>query len=363
LTTASSTAQRADDRIIYGTAGADFGSRGWIGAFRLDDGEPLWRFDALPQEGAPGSESWGSNDALKHGGGSFWTPVSVDRERNLVFVPVGNPAPDFYGSVRQGDNLGTNSLAALDLETGKPAWSLQFVPHDTHDWDLTQTSPLIRAESKGKIRNLVVVAGKDGRQRLVDRDTRAILFDVPISKQENTSAEPTVEGVHVCPGLLGGQEWSSATYDPSRKLVITPMVNRCGTAHRDAVAPTPAVGQHFYGGKIVQDPIAEARGQLTAMDVGSGDVRWNFVAPAPVLANVTSTAGGVIFTTDLKGTLYALNSDDGTVLLEHSFSTSAGGGLITYMIDGRQYVAAVSGPISVFFGGAGKTKLTLFALP
>ena len=206
-----------DDRMIYGTAGADFGSHGWIGAFRLETGQEFWRFDALPKPGQPGSQTWSPPESLEHGGASFWTPVSVDRENNLVFVPVGNPAPDFYGSVRQGDNLGTNELVALDLKTGEPAWSQQFVPHDTHDYDLTQTSPLIHAEVKGKMRNLVVVAGKDGRVRLVDRDSRETLFDVPVSKQENTTTEPTVGGVHVCPGLLGGEEWSSPAYDDMRK--------------------------------------------------------------------------------------------------------------------------------------------------
>lgn len=352
-----------EDRMIYGTAGADFGSRGWIGAFRLDNGEPLWKFDALPKPGEPGSETWSPIEALEHGGGSFWTPVSVDREKNLVFVPVGNPAPDFYGAVRQGDNLGTNELVALDLQTGKPLWSQQFVPHDTHDFDLTQTSPMMRAQSKGKMRNLIVIAGKDGRQRLVDRDSREILFDVPLSKQENTMAEPTVEGVHVCPGLLGGEEWSSPAYDDARKIVITPMVNWCGTAHRDPQPPTPAVGEHYYGGKIEQDPIDQARGVVSAMDIATGALRWTFEAPAPILSNVVATAGGVVFTADLKGTLYALDADDGRPLLRHPIGASAGGGVISYQLDGKQMVAAVSGPISVFFGGSGTTNLTVLALP
>lgn len=352
-----------EDRMIYGTAGADFGAHGWIGAFKLDNGEPLWKFDALPKPGEPGAESWSPQEALTHGGASFWTPVSVDREKNLVFVPVGNPAPDFYGSVRQGANLGTNELAALDLQTGKRIWSQQFVPHDTHDWDLTQTGPLIRAEFKGQMRNLIVVAGKDGRQRLVDRDSRETLVDLPLVKQENTMAEPTVEGVHICPGLLGGEEWSSAAYDGGRKIIITPMVNWCGTAHREPQPPTPAVGEHYYGGKIVQDPMDQGGGVVSAMDVGTGDLRWTFEAPAPVLANVVATAGGVVFTADLKGTFYALSADDGKPLFRYTIGESAGGGVISYQVDGKQMVAALSGAISGFFGGSGTTNLTLLALP
>ncbi len=226
-----------EDTVIYGTAGADWGGRGWIGAFKLKDGEELWRFHALPQPGDPNAGTWGSPEALEHGGGSFWTPVSVDRERNLVYVPVGNPAPDFFGNVRKGINLYTNSLVALDLRSGKPVWWKQFVPHDIRDWDLTQTSPLITADFHGQSRKLVVVSAKDGRLRLVDRDSHEVLTDLAISKQENTDVTFGVEGTHICPGLLGGQEWSSSAFDPVRKFVFSPMgPMRCAPARS---APNP----------------------------------------------------------------------------------------------------------------------------
>jgi alcohol dehydrogenase (cytochrome c) len=353
-----------DDRIIYGTAGADWGSRGWIGAFRLDNGEELWRFNALPEPGDPDAGTWGTPEALAHGGGSFWTPVSVDRAAGLVYVPVGNPAPDFFGDVRKGSNLYTNSAVALDLKTGKPLWAKQFVPHDQRDWDLSQTSPLVTIEDGGKPRDIVVVSGKDGRLRLVDRRTHEVLHDLALSKQENTEAPVTVEGLHICPGLLGGQEWSSSAYDPKRRLVIAPMVDWCGTVHHDPEAPVHKVGEHYYGGRIDQDPIASARGVLAAIDVASGAVRWKTEMAAPMLANVVTTAGGVVFGGDLGGTLYAVDADTGAVLLRHPMGASAGGGLISYGLDGKQYVAVVSGPVSPFFGGGkGTAKLTLLALP
>ncbi len=352
------------DKVIYGTAGADWGARGWIGAFKLSDGSEVWRFNALPLPGEPGAETWGTPEALAHGGGSFWTPVSVDRAANVVYVPVGNPAPDFFGDVRIGSNLYTNALVALDLDTGKPKWAKQFVPHDVRDWDLSQTSPLVTIEIGGKTRNLVVVSGKDGRLRLVDRDSHEVLHDIALSKQENTETPVTVEGVHICPGLLGGQEWSSSAFDPKRNSVISPMVNWCGTAHRDATAPVHKVGEHYYGGKIVQDPIGDARGVLSAVDVSTGAVRWTTEMPAPMLANVTVTSGGIAFAGDLGGTLYAVNTETGEVLLRHGMGASAGGGLISYMLAGKQFVAVVSGPVSPFFGGGkGTTKLTLLALP
>jgi alcohol dehydrogenase (cytochrome c) len=167
---------------------------------------------------------------------------------------------------------------------------------------------------------------------LVDRDTHEIFADVAVSKQENTETPITVEGAHICPGLLGGEEWSSAAYDPKRKMTIAPMVDWCGTEHRNAAAPTWQAGVHYYGGEIDQDPIDQARGVLAAVDVSSGTLRWKTEVPAPMLANVTATAGGIVFAGDLKGTLYAVNSDDGSVLLWHSLGSSAGGGMLTYAL-------------------------------
>lgn len=353
-----------EDRIIYGTAGADWGGRGWIGAFKLADGTELWRYEALPTPGGTGSETWGSADALAHGGASYWTPVVVDRQRGVVFVANGNPAPDFYGEARPGDNTGTNSVVALDLATGKPLWARQFLAHDTHDWDLDQVGPLLSASSHGKARNLLVVSGKDGRVRLVDRDSYEVLSDLAVSKQENAAVAATVQGVHICPGLLGGQEWSSSTFDADQKIVIAPMVDWCGTVHHDPSAPVHGVGVHFYGGGIDQDPIEQARGVLAAIDVATGTLRWKTEAPAPMLGNVTATSAGLVFAGDLKGTLYAVDTRDGSVLLRYPLGASVGGGLFTYDLGGRQYLAAVSGPVSAFFGGGkGTAKLTLLALP
>lgn len=352
------------DTIIYGTAGADWGGQGWIGAFRLQDGAPLWRYEALPKPGSPAARSWGSAKALAHGGGSFWTPVSVDRQKNIVFIATGNPAPDFYGEVRKGDNLGTNSAVALDLKTGRVIWSRQFVPHDTHDWDLTQTSPLLRANVNGRPRNLLMVSGKDGRLRAVDRDSFEILYDVPISKQENANKATTATPTHVCPGLLGGQEWSSTAYDPGRGITISPMVDWCGKASHVAKPPAHKLGEHYYAGQIEQDPIDQARGVLAAVDVGTGKLRWKVEGPGPMLANVTATSGGVVFAGDLRGTLYAVDADNGSVLLRRQLPASAGGGIFTYAIDGKQYLAVMSGSVSGFFGGGHEpVRLSLLTLP
>ena len=353
-----------NDTIIYGTAGADWGGQGWIGAFRLQDGAEIWRYAALPEPNSEAAKSWGKPEALAHGGGSFWTPVSVDRAKNIVFIPTGNPAPDFYGEVREGANLGTNSAIALDLKSGKVIWAKQFVAHDTHDWDLTQTGPLLRAKVKGKLRNIIMVSGKDGRLRAVDRDSFEILYDLPISKQEGADKPTTATPTHVCPGLLGGQEWSSTAYDPKREMTFSPMVDWCGMASYVETLPPHKLGEHYYAGKIEQDPIDQARGVLAAVDVKTGQLRWEVESAGPMLANVTATAGGVVFAGDLRGNLYAVNAENGKVLLRHPLAASAGGGIFTYALDNKQYLAAMFSAVSGFFGGGQEpVKLTIFALP
>jgi len=353
-----------DNTVVYGTAGADLGGQGWIGAFDLQNGAEIWRYAALPQPHASGSETWGTPEAIAHGGGSFWTPVSVDRAKNIVFIPTGNPAPDFYGEARPGNNLGTNSVVALALNTGKALWAKQLVAHDTHDWDLTQAGPLFSTDIMGRSRNVILVSGKDGRLRALDRDTAEILYDVAISNQENANIDVTATPIHVCPGILGGQQWSSTAYDPKRGISFSPMANWCATVAHDAKPPVHKVGVPYYGGRIVPDPVSQARGVLAALNVGTGTLRWRWEAPAPMLANVTATSAGIVFAADVKGNLYALDEDNGQVLLRYPLAASAGGGIFTYLLKDRQYLAALSGSVSGFFGSAEATvKLTILALP
>ena len=185
-----------EDLIIVGPSGADFGAKNWIGAFKLETGEPVWKFNLVPDPGELGAETWENPKSLKHGGGSLWTPLSLDVKAGIVYLPVGNPAPDFYGEIRPGANLYTNSLVALDVKTGKLLWYKQFIPHDVHDADLSQVSPLFETTVGGKKRKVISVSGKDGLLRLLDRESHEQFYEVPITTRENVDAIPTVEGVH-----------------------------------------------------------------------------------------------------------------------------------------------------------------------
>jgi PQQ-dependent dehydrogenase (methanol/ethanol family) len=349
------------DLIIVGPSGADFGAKNWIGAFKLETGEPVWKFNLIPDPGEPGADTWENPESLKHGGGSLWTPLSLDAKAGVVYLPVGNPAPDFYGELRPGANLYTNSLVALDAKTGKLLWYQQFIPHDVHDADLSQVSPLFETTVGGKQRKVISVSGKDGLLRLIDRDSHEQFYEVPITTRENVDALPTVEGVHRCPGLLGGMEWNGPAYDPGSNSLFVPAVEWCGTFSKSPKDPPIMQGMHYYGGAVASDPREKSKGWLTAFDASTGKERWKYASPTPLVAGVTATSGGVLFTGDLNNDFLALDAKTGNVLYRFNTGGSIGGGVITYALDGKQYVATTSGTVSAFFGGSGLPAVVVFA--
>src|SRR5215475_9752765 len=190
-----------ENLVLLGLGISEQGVKGWIGAFRLETGEPVWRFNTVPDDGEPGAETWGNADVRKRGGGAVWAPLSLDPQAGIVYVPVANPAPDFLADARPGANLYTNSLVALDARTGKLQWHYQATPSDSHDWDLTQVSPLFTATVGGKTRKLVALAGKDGLLRVLDRETKEPLYATPVTTRSNADEPLTVKGTHTCPGV------------------------------------------------------------------------------------------------------------------------------------------------------------------
>ena len=351
-----------EDMVIYGPAGADWGAKNWVGAFRLTTGEPLWRFNLIPNDDEPGADSWRDPQARAHGGGSLWTPLALDVHKGILYLPVGNPSPDFNGTVREGDNLYTNSVVALDVHSGKLLWYRQFVPNDQHDADLSQVSPIFSATVGGKARNLLTVSGKDGLLHMLDRDTHETLYDLTITTRTNVDSPPTVEGVHRCPGLLGGMEWNGPAYNPLTKTLYVAAVDWCGTFTRTAGQPDFVQFAHYYGGSVVPDPQEQARGWLTAVDSTTGKVRWKKQWPTPLVAAVTATSGGVLFTGDLDNNFVVLDASNGNTLYRFNTGGTIGGGVLTYELGGKQYVATTSGVISGFFGGSGTSAIVVFAL-
>ena len=350
-----------DDLVIYGPAGADWGAKNWIGAFDLETGKQVWRFNLIPDDNEPGADSWKDAASRAHGGGSVWTPVSLDAKSGTLFVPVGNPAPDFYRDARPGENLYTNSVVALDVKTGKLLWYKQFGPGDQYDRDLSQVSPLLSATIKGKRRNLVTVTGKDGWLRMVDRDTHEVLYQSPITTL--TEGAPSVAGTHGCPGLLGGMEWNGPAYSPTTNTLYVAAVDWCGTFVKDEKSPQWTQFAHHYGGKVNPDPREQAKGWLQAFDVSTGKLRWKRQWPTPLVAAVTVTSGGMLFTGDFNNDFLAIDAANGKTLYRFNTGGSIGGGVISYEIGGKQYVATTSGVVSGFFGGRGTSAIVIFTLP
>jgi glucose dehydrogenase len=352
-----------EDLVVYGPAGADWGAKNWIGAFRLSTGEQVWRFNLIPDAGEPGAETWTDQASREHGGGSLWTPLSLDVKKGVLYVPVGNPAPDFYPDVRPGTNLYTNSAVALDVRTGKLLWYRQFGPNDANDRDLSQVSPLFSATVKGKPRNLLTVSGKDGLLRMVDRDSRDVLYELPITTRTDFDKVPVVGGVHGCPGLLGGMEWNGPAYSPSTKTLYVASVDWCGTFTKTDKPPQFTENAHYYGGAVTPDPREQARGWLQAIDAATGTVRWKKQWPTPLVAGITATSGGMLFTGDLNNDFLAIDASNGKTLYRFNTGGSIGGGVISYEIGGKQYVATTSGVVSGFFGGSGTSAIIIFSLP
>jgi PQQ-dependent dehydrogenase (methanol/ethanol family) len=345
-----------DGRVLIGLAGADLGANGRLYAFDPATGSVIWAFDFIPTGSQFGADSW--KRGAEHGGGSSWTSVSVDPERQLVFAPVGNPAPDFDLSQRPGSNLFTDSVVALDLRTGKLAWYAQQIAGDNHDWDTTAAPVLYQQDG----RRYLAVTNKAGWLYLYDRDTHALLSKSEVSIHSNADAPVGLTPMHVCPGLEGGVEWNGPAYDPSQKALYVGSIDWCGTFSRK---PSGYVaGSMYMEGRFEADPPASARGWLRAFDAATGRQRWAYRDAAPIDGGVTPTAGGVVFTGDQDGWFLAFDARTGQVLYRFDTGGAIGGGVATYALDGHQYVMVASGNASrTMARPGGNATVFVFALP
>jgi len=318
-----------DDLVITGIGISEFGIKGWIGGFRLADGEPVWRFNTVPDEGQPGADTWKGAEDKPRGGGGIWVTPSLDTAKGSLYVAVGNPVPDFFGGVRMGKNLYTAAMIVLDAKSGELQWFRQVVPHDLHDWDLTITNPLYSAVIAGTRRSLVSVAGKDGILRAVDRESHEQIYEVPLTTISNADAEPTIEGAHTCPGVVGGFEWSSPSYNPTSNMLVAPTVDWCGVFKKaDELRYVP--GQLYMGGSYTYDPVEVSRGWLTAVNASTGAIVWKYQSKRPMLASVTTTSANLVFTGELSGDFVVLDANQGDVLYRFNTGGPVTAGVITY---------------------------------
>ncbi|HET6895954.1 MAG TPA: PQQ-binding-like beta-propeller repeat protein [Candidatus Baltobacteraceae bacterium] len=347
-----------DGMVITGIAGADWGSRGRVMAFDAKTGKQLWRFDLIPQGSEPGADTWGKAETASTGGGSTWTTYTLDPTSGALYVPVGNPAPDFSNQYRPGDNLYTDSIVVLDAHTGKLRWYHQFVANDSHDYDIG-AAPALITTSAGK--HLVLVGAKNAMLYALDPSTHQIVWQTPVSERQNVTKPPTLAGIHVCPGWIGGVEWNGPAYDPQTNDVYVNSVHACATYKVGEVRYTQ--GSFFLGGAIVMDPLKSWYGWTTALDADTGKIAWRYKAPTPMIAAVTPTAGGLVFTGDMNGTVLAFDARSGAQLFSAHVPGAMAGGVVTYTQGGKQYVMVESGNTSrTLWSTTGSPNVTIFAL-
>lgn len=353
-----------EDLVLVGPAGSENNVQGWVGAFRVTDGTPVWRFSTVPKPGDPAYDTWKNPLKIPVGGGAVWTSFSLDVDTGDLHIAVTNPSPDLPVHLRQGDNLYTNSIVALDVRTGRLRWYRQLIKNDSHDWDVTHVTPLLTASINGTARRLVTTAGKDGMLRAIDRDSKAVVYEAAVTTRENADVPVGLTPIRACPGVLGGVEWNGPAFNPGTNLLYVPAVDWCATfVAFEQVRHIP--GKLYLGGDVDRDPPSRAQGWVTAVDASTGAVRWKFRSSRPMVAAVTSTAGNVVFTGELTGDFVTLDALTGDVLYRFNTGGPMGGGIATYATGGRQYVAAASGSPSSFWvdRNPGSPTIFVFALP
>jgi alcohol dehydrogenase (cytochrome c) len=342
-----------DGRIVVGISGGEAGIRGFLDAYDARTGARLWRSYTVPGPGEPGHETWGG-ESWRTGGGATWLTGAFDPELNLIYWGVGNPAPDWNGDSRPGDNLYTCSLLALDAATGSRRWHFQFTPHDTHDWDANQIPVLLDATLEGRPRKLVVTANRNGFYYVLDRTTGEFLLGAPYARQtwargldakgrpiviEGT--EPSEKGTLVWPSLQGATNWFSPAYSPQTGLLYVPIREMGSYYYKSEARYVP--GQAFMGGGETLRPGDEAYGAVRAVDALSGKQRWEFRLLSPLWAGVMATAGGLVFGGSSEGNLYALDAVTGQPAWEFQAGGGSAANPVSFLVDGRQHVAMAAG--------------------
>jgi len=351
-----------NDKVLIGTNGGEYGIRGFVRAYDAKTGKQLWNFHTIPENSVG---VWATKDATgrdmhrdiqaekdtlaKIGdpyaklGGGVWQNPAVDLATNRIYFVVGNPSPDLDGSNRPGDNLYTNSLVSLDLETGRYVCHFQYIAHDV--WDLDAVSPAVLVDVKdkdGKTIPGVIHAGKTGHIYVHDRkDCSLIRFSDAMVPQENMWVLPTKEGARMLPGANGGVEWSPIATDPGQELAYAINLHQPMTYHVET-SPYPN-GKLWLGGAFKVIPTEQQSGNITAVNYNTGKIKWQVKTPEPMIGGILATAGGLVFTGEGNGKFAAYNSSDGKEL----WSFRAGAGVnappSSYMIADKQYIVVGAG--------------------
>jgi alcohol dehydrogenase (cytochrome c) len=365
------------DKVLVGVGGGEYGIRGFVAAFDARTGKEVWRFYTVAAPGEPGGETW-TGDAWKTGGGSIWLTPSYDPELNLTYWGVGNPGPDWNPDQRPGDNLYTDSVIAVDADTGTLRWHYQFTPNDAYDYDSVQIAVLADMTYQGKPTKTMMWANRNGNFYVLDRTNGKFLSGKPFVKVNWMSGfdetgrpiqTPQPAGQPTWPGNQGGTNWYSPSFSPRTELFyVTAWENYASIYRREAMEYIP--GRVFGGGghtpltpvpgaPVVRigrtNPInswtdAVGHGAVIAIDPRTGQHKWTFDQFDVSDSGILTTGGDLLFTGGREGYFYALDARTGEMLWKASLGGQIVNGPITYTVDGKQYVSTISGNSLVTFG-------------
>jgi len=339
------------NHVITGVSGDDLDRPGYIESHDPETGELQWRWYTVPQKmGDPGSDTWPSEEAMKHGGGMTWQPVTYDPELNLIYVTTGNPQPVIAGKARKGANLFTGSIVAVNPDTGKMVWYFQASPHDTHDWDATETPVLIDGEINGQKRKLLAQASRNGYFFVLDRATGKNIVTSEFVKTNwasgldakgqpipNPAKEPQIDGALVSPNQAGANNWPPSAFNPNTGLFYVNAARAFSVYYIYDISDKP----EGWGGN---DRGGWSEAMVQAVDYKTGKIRWSHKwESAGGRSGVLTTAGNLVFAGDPGGNLVALNATTGDALWHAGLGANVSNGPITYELDGTQYLVVGAG--------------------
>ena len=345
------------DKVIIGTGGGDGPIRGFIAAYDAKTGKEVWRFYTIPGPGEPGHETW-SGDSWKTGGTGVWNAGAYDPDSNLVYFGTGNPAPDWDGSKRLGDNLYSDSVVALDADTGKLRWHYQFTPHDELDYDATQVPVLADIEWQGKPRKVMLWANRNGVMYVLDRTTGEFLKGKPYVKtnwldgfdakgRPNRVKFPTKEGTLIQPHVHGATNWAPPSFSPRTGLFYVATWEDSGTVAVEGAFPRAApTGQTAMGQTNLvpfYNKSDEAHGVVRAFDPKTLDMKWEFTMTDITWGGVLSTATDLVFSGGRDGYFFALDGRTGALLWKAGVGGQINAGAMSYAVNGKQYIAIAAG--------------------
>ncbi|WP_282608411.1 PQQ-dependent dehydrogenase, methanol/ethanol family [Pelagibius sp. Alg239-R121] len=360
----------ADGVLIVGISGGEYGIRGYIEGYNPENGERLWRTYTIPEPGMPGGETWPEGDAWKNGGGPAWLTGTYDPELNTVYWGVGNAGP-WNAGVRQGDNLYTGSMLALDPKSGSIKWHYQFTPNDPFDYD--GTNELVLTEIDG--RKVVMQANRNGffyvldrekgdliaANHFVDRVDWATSVDLTTGKPNQTETAAKArsgEQVEFWPSAFGGKNWSPMSFNPTTGLAYANTLN-IGMNYK-AVEPQYRAGVFYFGAEFSWSWPEGDRGHLRAIDPMTGKSKWTAGSAIPRFAGVLSTDGGLVFTGAQSGEFEVFNAESGEKLWEFQTGSGVVGQPVTWEMDGKQYVTVLNGGGAVYVLFSGDERLAQF---